>query len=225
MTPEDQNSRLTAVASIHDPLRRALFDFISASDSAVGRDEAANALGMARTTAAFHLDHLVDDGVLTVEFKRLSGRTGPGSGRPAKLYRRASEELLVSIPERHYDLAGSVLASSIEESDRTGEPARQALARVATERGRELGQRAGTLQNALVAGGYEPRATDNGDTILANCPFHSLAMIHTDVVCDANVNLLRGVAEGAGDTEHNVVFDPCDGQCCVRITPRDPDAA
>jgi predicted ArsR family transcriptional regulator len=225
VTNEDQNSRLTAVASIHDPLRRALFDFVSASGTAVGRDEAANALGMARATAAFHLDRLVDDGVLTVEFKRLSGRTGPGSGRPAKLYRRASAELLVSIPERHYDLAGSVLASSIEESDRTGEPARQALVRVATERGRELGKRAGTLQNALVAGGYEPRSADNGDTILANCPFHSLAMSHTDVVCDANVNLLRGVAEGAGDTEHEVVFDPCDGQCCVRITERHDNAA
>ena len=220
MTSEDQNSRLTAVASIHDPLRRALFDFISASGTAVGRDEAAETLGMARGTAAFHLDRLVDDGVLTVEFKRLSGKTGPGSGRPAKLYRRASDELLVSIPERHYDLAGSVLASSIEESDRTGEPARQALARVATERGRELGQRAGTLLGALVAGGYEPRKTPGGDTILANCPFHSLAASHTDVICDANVNLLRGVAEGAGDTEHDVVFDPCDGQCCVRIAER-----
>ena len=225
---DNQDARLAAVASIHDPLRRALFDLISASGTAIGRDEAAQSLGMARATAAFHLDRLVDDGVLTVEFKRLSGKTGPGSGRPAKLYRRASDELLVSIPERHYDLAGSVLASSIEEADRTGEPARQALARVATERGRELGRRAGTLQNALIAGGYEPQEAADGGTILANCPFHSLAMTHTDVICDANVNLLRGVAEGAGDTENEIVFDPCDGQCCVRIAPRDtamnPDA-
>lgn len=220
MTTDSQSSRLAAVASIHDPLRRALFDFVSASATAVGRDEAARALSMARGTAAFHLDRLVDDGVLTVEFKRLSGKTGPGSGRPSKLYRRASDELLVSIPERHYDLAGSVLASSIEESDRTGEPARKALARVAGERGRELGERAGSLQEALVVGGYEPRPTDDGGTILTNCPFHSLAVTHTDVVCDANVNLLRGVAEGAGDTENEVVFDPCEGQCCVRITPR-----
>ncbi|HEU4807211.1 MAG TPA: transcriptional regulator, partial [Homoserinimonas sp.] len=114
----------------------------------------------------------------------------------------------------------SLLASSIEESDRTGEPARQALARVATERGRELGERAGTLLGALVEGGYEPRKADDGDTILANCPFHSLAVTHTDVVCDANVNLLRGVAEGVGDTEHDIVFDPCEGQCCVRIAER-----
>lgn len=223
MTNDNQNSRLAAVASIHDPLRRALFDFISASGAAVGRDEAAQALGLARGTAAFHLDRLVDDGVLTVEFKRLSGKTGFGAGRPAKLYRRASDDLLVSIPERHYDLAGSLLASSIEESDRTGEPARQALARVACARGRELGERAGSLHEALVAGGYEPRESGDGGTILANCPFHSLAVTHTDVVCDANVNLLRGVAEGAGDTEHEIVFDPCDGQCCVRIARRTSD--
>lgn len=217
---ENQDARLAAVASIHDPLRRSLFNFISASPAAVGRDEAAQHLGIARATAAFHLDRLVDDGVLTVEFKRLSGKTGPGSGRPAKLYRRASDEILVSIPERHYDLAGSLLASSIEESHRTGEPVRQALARVATEHGRELGERAGTLQNALVTGGYEPRETEDRGTILANCPFHSLAATHTEVVCDANVNLLRGVAEGAGDTEHEIIFDPCDGQCCVRIADR-----
>ena len=224
MTYNSQESRLAAVASIHDPLRRSLFDFVSASATAVGRDEAAQALGLARGTAAFHLDRLVDDGVLTVEFKRLTGKTGPGSGRPAKLYRRASDELLVSIPERHYDLAGSLLAHSIEESDRTGEPVRQALTRVATERGRQLGERAGTLHEALVAGGYEPREADGGGTILANCPFHSLAAVHTDVVCDANVNLLRGVAEGAGDTEHEIIFDPCDGQCCVRIADRSDSA-
>ena len=223
MTEDTQSARLAAVASIHDPLRRALFDFISASGTPVGRDEAAQALGMARGTAAFHLDRLVDDGVLIVEFKRLSGKTGPGSGRPAKLYRRASDEILVSIPERHYDLAGSLLASSIEESDRTGEPVREALSRVATESGRRIGERAGTLQNALVLGGYEPREDASGGMILANCPFHSLATTHTEVICHANLSLLNGVAEGAKDTDHEIIFEPCDGQCCVRIASR-PDA-
>lgn len=223
MTEDNQSARVTAVASIHDPLRRALFDFISAAGTAVGRDEAATALGMPRGTAAFHLDRLVDDGVLTVEFKRLSGKTGPGSGRPAKLYRTASDEILVSIPERHYDLAGSLLASSIEESDRTGEPVREALSRVAIETGRELGERAGSLESALTLGGYEPREDANGGMVLANCPFHSLAAKHTEVVCHANLSLLTGVAEGAGDTEHEIVFDPCDGLCCVRIAQH-PDA-
>lgn len=221
MSEDTQTARLAAVASIHDPLRRALFDFISASGTAVGRDEAAHALGMARGTAAFHLDRLVDDGVLTVEFKRLSGKTGPGSGRPAKLYRRASDEILVSIPERHYDLVGSLLASSIEESDRTGEPVREALSRVSTENGRRLGARAGTLKDALVLGGYEPREDGTGGMILANCPFHSLATTHTEVICHANLSLLSGVAEGANDTEHEIVFDPCDGRCCVRIAGRE----
>lgn len=220
MSEQTQAGLLAAIASIHDPLRRALFDFISTSGTAVGRDEAANAVGLARSTAAFHLDRLVDDGVLTVEFKRLSGKTGPGSGRPAKLYSRASDELLVSLPERHYDRVGSLLASSIEESDRTGEPVREALTRVAEASGRDLGERAGTLEGALVRGGYEPRDDGTGGLILANCPFHRLATSHTELVCQANLALLRGAKAGANDTAHDIVFDPCDGQCCVRVPAR-----
>ncbi len=220
MVRKPQSERLAAVASINDPLRRALFDVISAAGTAVSRDEAATAVGLARGTAAFHLDRLVDDGVLAVEFRRLSGKTGPGSGRPSKLYRRAADELAVSIPERHYELAGTILAASIEESSRTGEPVRDALARVAAEKGRQLGEHAGTLEKALVEVGYEPHDAGDGNTILTNCPFHILATSHTEVVCHANLNLLQGVAEGAGNTEHEVVFDPCDGQCCVRIATR-----
>lgn len=225
MSEETQAGRLAAIASIHDPLRRALFDFISSSETAVGRDEAAQAVGLARGTAAFHLDRLVDDGVLTVEFKRLSGKTGPGSGRPSKLYRRASDELLVSVPERHYDRVGDLLASSIEESDRTGEPVRDALTRVSIATGRELGESSSSLEEALELGGYEPRDDGNGGLILANCPFHRLATTHTDIVCHANFALLQGAAEGAQDTAHDIVFEPCDGQCCVRVPARTDAAA
>ena len=55
----------------------------------MGRDQAAQGVGVPTHTAKFHLDRLVDEGLLEVEFRRLSGRTGPGSGRPAKLYRRS----------------------------------------------------------------------------------------------------------------------------------------
>lgn len=223
-TEQTQAGRLAAIASIHDPLRRALFDFISNSGTAVGRDEAAQAVGLARATAAFHLDRLVDDGVLAVEFKRLSGKTGPGSGRPSKLYRPASTELVASVPERHYDRVGDLLASSIEESDRTGEPVRDALTRVATQTGLELGRKAGTLEKALELGGYDPRDDGSGGLILANCPFHRLAASHTDIVCQANLGLLQGVAEGVQETARDVTFDPCEGHCCVRI-PAKADSA
>jgi predicted ArsR family transcriptional regulator len=213
------------VASIHDPLRRSLLEFVSASAAPVGRDEAAVALGVARNTAAFHLDRLERDGLLIAEFRRMSGKTGPGSGRPAKLYRITDQEFGVSIPERHYDLAASLLASAIEESQRTGEPVQDALNRVAADEGRERGARATTLRGVLHDTGYEPRDDGEGGMTLANCPFHRLATSHTDLICHANVALLRGAAEGANDTEHNVVFDPAQPHCCVRLTPADGSAS
>ncbi|WP_349897691.1 helix-turn-helix transcriptional regulator [Parafrigoribacterium soli] len=216
---EETTRQLSALAAISDPARRALFDFVNRSTEAVSRDQAAAALDMPRATAAFHLDRLVEEGVLEVEFRRLSGKTGPGSGRPSKLYKLGQRDLEVSIPERHYELAGELLASAVEEADRSGEGVRTVLTRVATETGRQIGAAAGSLRLALENTGYEPCDDGDGGMILANCPFHRLATSHTDVICHANLGLLQGVADGAGDSEHGILFDPQAGHCCVRITP------
>src|SRR5205085_10775421 len=105
---------------------------------AVGRSEAAEATGVTRAAAAFHLDRLVADGLLDVEFRRLGGRQGPGAGRPAKLYRRAAVDIAVSLPPRRYNLAASVLAAAVAEAGRSGEAVDEVLVRVARERGRAL---------------------------------------------------------------------------------------
>lgn len=215
---EETTRQLSALAAISDPARRSLFDFVSRSPGAVSRDQAAAELGMPRATAAFHLDRLVDEGVLETEFRRLSGKTGPGSGRPSKLYTLAERDLEVSIPQRHYELAGELLASAVEEADRSGEGVRAVLTRVATETGRQIGASAGSLELALENTGYEPCDDGNGGMILTNCPFHRLATSHTDVICHANLGLLQGVADGAEDSEHGILFDPQAGHCCVRIT-------
>jgi predicted ArsR family transcriptional regulator len=220
MTQRTQAEKVAAVASINDPIRRQLFDFVTHSDGPIGRDAAAEALGLARSTVAFHLDRLVEEGALSVEFRRLSGKTGPGSGRPAKLYGPASREIVVSIPERHYEIVGDVLASAIGEADRTGEPVTSTLTRVSIETGRQLGKKAGSLQAVLEQTGYDPRPTADGDIVLANCPFHRLVDDHPDVVCAANLGLLQGAAQGACDCDHDVVFDPGEGHCCVRIVGR-----
>ena len=215
---ESRTQQISAVAAISDPQRRALFEFVSRSEDLVGRDDAANALGIPRSTAAFHLDRLVDEGVLEIEFKRLSGKTGPGSGRPSKLYRRAQGEISVSIPPRRYDLAGNLMAAAIDESDRTGEPVRTILATLSAETGREIGASAGSLDAALASCGYEPRDDGEGGMVLTNCPFDKLATKHSDVICSANVALLQGVAEGASETERTVEFvEPTGGCCCVRV--------
>lgn len=216
---ESQTEQISAVAAISDPQRRALFEFVSRSEGPVSRDAAAEKLGIPRSTVAFHLDRLVDEGVLVIEFKRLSGKTGPGSGRPSKLYRRAEGEISVSFPPRRYDLAGNLMAAAIDESDRTGQPVRTILATISGATGREIGASAGSLDAALNACGYEPRDDGRGGMVLTNCPFDKLASKHSDVICSANVALLQGVAEGASETERTVEFvPPANGCCCVRVT-------
>lgn len=219
MSESAQAGRVRAVAALQDPIRRALFAFISRSQAPVGRDEAATAVRLPRTTAAFHLDRLVEAGVLVVEFSRLNGRTGPGSGRPAKLYRLESTEVSAAIPERHYDLMGDVLAASIEAADESGGAIRESLTATARRHGRELGTASGSLGAMLEKTGYVPEAAGDGSLVLTNCPFHRLAASHTDIICQANLALLEGAAEGARDQACQIIFEPGDGHCCVRIVP------
>ena len=217
MNEQSRSDDISAIASLSDPLRRALFDLVSQSATPMGRDEAAEALGVPRGTVAFHLERLARCGLLDTGFQRRTGRTGPGAGRPAKLYRRAVNEIVVSVPDRHYALAGELLISAIEQSDRTGEPAQESLARVSAEHGRALGASAGSLDAVLQSTGYEPVDDGDGGLLLHNCPFHQLAKSHTETICAANLALLEGVAEGAGECARKVQFAPKDGYCCVRI--------
>lgn len=207
-------NRPDAVTALADPQRRRLYRL--ATEGAIGRDDAAEALGIPRSTAAFHLERLADAGLLTVEYVRRSGRTGPGAGRPAKLYRASASELAMSIPERHYELAGSLLAAAVEESDARGVPIRDALAEQAFTAGATIGAASAALADALVACGYEPREEASGDLILENCPFHGLATRHTALVCGANLQLTRGLAAATGD-ERTPVLAPAEGRCCVAI--------
>lgn len=212
--------RVAAVSALDEPIRRTLFELVSRSAAPVSRNDAADALGLARSTAAFHLDRLAAGGLLTVEYRRLTGRTGPGAGRPSKLYRRATGEVAVTIPERRYDFAGQLALDAIEESTRTGEPVREALLRMAGDAGRGLGTGAGSLESVLEDHGFEPRSDGAGGIVLANCPFHALAQQHADTVCHLNLELLQGATEGSSDQRFTLVLDPEMGRCCVRAIPR-----
>ena len=128
----DLDARIAGVSSLAEPQRRALYRFVVSHGDAVGKDEAAEAMGVARSVAGFHLDRLVADGLLTTEYRRLTGRQGPGAGRPAKLYRRAAGELSVSLPSRHYDVAAALLATAITDAIHTGRPVEEVLHEVAT---------------------------------------------------------------------------------------------
>jgi predicted ArsR family transcriptional regulator len=216
---------LAVVAALGDRRRRAVYRFVALAHRSVTRDEAAEAVGVARATAAFHLDRLVADGLLDAEFRRLGGRQGPGAGRPTKLYRRSADDIALSLPPRHYELAADLLASAVEEAAGTGEPVADALARVARQRGVSLAAGAGVGEGSvdaaaavLAAAGYEP-VVDGGEVALANCPFHALATDHRDLVCGMNLALLDGFAGALPGPPLRARLQPDDHHCCVRLGP------
>lgn len=212
-------SAIAAVAALDEPTRRRLYDHVVRRPDPVSRDEAAAALGLARQTAAFHLDRLAGEGLLDAVYERRSGRSGPGAGRPAKLYRRSTKQIAVTLPDRRYELAGRLLAQAVEESEATGEPVRTALHRKAEELGTHLGEQNETnVFDLLERHGFEPRYEDNA-IALANCPFHALAQEHTRTVCGMNLHLLRGVLGGLGGTGLEACPAPGPGRCCVRLRP------
>jgi predicted ArsR family transcriptional regulator len=221
MNPRPLPDRVAALAALDDPARRAVFDLVARAATAVSRDVAATTLGVSRRVAAAHLDRLAEQGLLAVEYRRPPGRGGPGAGRPAKLYRRAEDEVTVSVPERRYDLVGGLLAAAVTESIETGTPVQEVVHRVAYDAGRAIGAAAGNLRSALEEAGYEPRpeSHDSGAVVLGNCPFRRLARQFTALVCGVNLQLLRGVADGAGDSCSRAELDPGPGRCCVRLRP------
>jgi predicted ArsR family transcriptional regulator len=216
-TEDGEGRSIAAVAALTDAGRRAIYRFVSRSPAAVSRDEVAAESGLSRSTAAFHLDRLAEAGLLEVEYRRRSGKAGPGSGRPSKLYVRAGAEVTVTLPQRHYDLAADVLATAIERSTDTGVDVRTSLRRASEEAGRSIGAESSSLLDALEDQGFEP-IPDAGDIVLGTCPFHRLAQQHTALVCDVNHHLIEGIRAGAGDTSCAVLSDPGAGRCCVRIT-------
>jgi predicted ArsR family transcriptional regulator len=213
------------VASLADPVRRRLYEHVVAQPDAVSRDEAANAAGIKRALAAFHLDKMVDEGLLEVEYRRLTGRTGPGAGRPSKLYRRSQREFDVTLPPREYDLAGRVLAAAVQRAADTGSSVVDCVREVAFQQGGSLATPAGddaveALLAALRAHGFEPRREDGG-VMLANCPFHALAQDYTELVCGMNLALCEGLSDAVDldTTGLRPCLEPEDGRCCVKFLP------
>jgi predicted ArsR family transcriptional regulator len=233
----DFDRRVASIAALAEPVRRALYRYVVGQPEPVGREEAAAAVGVPHHVAKFNLDKLEEEGLLEAEFSRPPGRRGPGAGRPAKRYRRTSREIEVSLPERRYDLAGQVMASAIAVSEQTSSPIGDSLAAAATEAGRALGQDARArlvgrrsqaralkaVGEVLAEQGYEPRA--NGKTItLANCPFHTLARNHPELVCGMNHDLICGLVDELGPPDLSARLTPTPGMCCVTIEPAPRDA-
>jgi len=233
---------LASLSTLDDPVRRRLYEVVTRQPGPMGRDEAAAAAGIGRALAVYHLDKLVESGLLAATYQRPAGRSGPGAGRPAKLYARAEREFTVTVPPRSYELAARLLVQAVEADDRG--QSRAALGQAARRLGAELGcgyraetdshggpggdaegapagrprsVRACDVESALTRQGEEPCRDGDGISRLGNCPFHQLAERHREVVCGMNLTLVEGLVEGLGADGWRPVLDPRPGYCCVAL--------
>jgi predicted ArsR family transcriptional regulator len=203
--------------ALSNPVRRRVFDHVVSQSAPVRRDEVAEAVGISRTLAAYHLDRLAEAGLLTTGYARPEGRGGPGAGRPAKQYAPARDEVSVTIPPRDYGLLAEILADVVAAAD---SPAlHQALITASERRGRATGDLGADLLATLTACGYEPECTEDDDIELRNCPFHRIAQRETALVCGMNHAFLRGVLAARDDAPDRAELAPRPDRCCVVIHP------
>jgi predicted ArsR family transcriptional regulator len=227
---------LASLSSLDDPLRRRLYEVVTSRTGPVSRDEAASEAGIGRALAVYHLDKLVESGLLTASYQRPPGRRGPGAGRPAKVYARSDREFAVTVPPREYELAARLLVQAVEAdpSDRSRAVLAEAARRLGTElgsafrpspAGRDAGEQdaagpeAGErdVKSVLTQQGYEPCSGADDVIRLRNCPFHQLTEQHREVVCGMNLALVEGLVDGLGAGGLRPVLDPQPGHCCVAI--------
>jgi predicted ArsR family transcriptional regulator len=232
MDPTDVDQQLTGLAGLGDPIRRTLYRYVADRGVPISRDEAAHAAGISRPLAAYHLDKLVEDGLLEPRYHRRSSRRGPGAGRPAKHYVRADRQIELSLPTRDYAALAELLAGAVE-ADPSG-AASAALNRAAATLGATLGTEAASrttpdgdpdqvlaaVRQALAARGYEPHEDVDGTIRLRNCPFDRIAAHHRQLVCGANHAMLQALTDqlDGGPGTVRAVLDLQPGRCCVTLT-------
>ncbi|MBX6749275.1 MAG: helix-turn-helix domain-containing protein [Micromonosporaceae bacterium] len=209
------------VAALADPVRRSLYELVRRQGRPVTREEAAQAIDISRNLAAFHLDKLVDLGMLRARYEAPTQRPR-GRGRTPKVYEATGDGLTLTVPPRQYELLATILAGAVEAADATATARQQAAAY-----GHAVGQNAPHQEGcsvdravrALAELGYEPRP-ESGGIALDNCPFHPLANLHTDLVCGLNVDFIAGLLSGLGCADLRAELAPRPGACCVEVRPR-----
>jgi predicted ArsR family transcriptional regulator len=219
-----------AVAALDDPQRARLFRAVREAGVPVTREDAARQVGISRKLAAFHLDRLVDAGLLSATYDRPAG-VASRIGRAPKRYRASEVEVEVSVPERRYEVVGEILVDALSGA-RTDEAPTAAVDRIAYQRGRQLGADARTsrrlgrlgperattvLVELLTSLGYEPTSAD-GRVVQRNCPFRRLAQRCPELVCGINRSLVQGMLDGLGTSRLAAALRPADDRCCVVVT-------
>lgn len=209
------------VNALGEPTRRRAYEAVRQAGRPLTRADVAEALGIGVRLSAFHLDKLVDEGLLTTHYARHEGRRGgPGAGRPAKWYTPGPHGFDITLPPRRHDVAALILLRSVL---RSGRPVHGTVLQEAREFGRRLGQQAAgqAVEPLLATLGYDPRPRPDRSIDLVNCPFHELVAEARETVCSMNLALLEGVVR-AVHSEHAAVLEPREGYCCVRLQAAGP---
>jgi predicted ArsR family transcriptional regulator len=225
-----QGEDLAAIGLLQEPIRRRLYEWVIDQPTAVGREAAAKAVGINRSLAAFHLDRLTEAGLLKAGYRRLSGRTGPGAGRPARVYERGARTIELSLPNRRYERAAGLFATALEGMALDGPPATLKRAAECLGEGLAANAEAGPgadacerLLAALRDSGYEPLVEPDGSIRLRNCPFDALVDEHRPLVCGTNLALAEGLVHGAAAVDYQPVLDQQPGFCCVALVNKAAD--
>jgi len=224
-------SAIAAVAALDDDVRGALYAFARAAGGPITREAGADAVGISRKLAAFHLDKLVAAGLLQARIEALGTRR---VGRTPKVYEPSDTDIAVHVPPREPQVLADILIQAVV-TEGADERAGEAVLRVARARGVALGEderarvrpgrigaeRAMTLASTVLERhGFEPcRAA--GTVRLRNCPFHPLAATAPELVCGLNHAFLTGMLEGLhAHATVDAVLAPRQGACCVELRPR-----
>ena len=222
MNLSDFEAEVASIAALKDGTRRRLYLYVVSEAQPVGREAAARAVGVGRPLAAFHLDQLVEAGLLDVEYRRLARR---GAGRPAKVYRRSARPIEIALPARRYDIAGRLLAQALAHADPTG----QVLDLVARQHGTDLAEAVqhrankepsstAALLGVLTDQGYEPCLDPDGAIVLRNCPFRTLADEHTNLICQMNLEVIRALLAALPKFSLRAALEPSPPFCCVKVS-------
>lgn len=236
MAHDDTPAVLRGLRKATEPLavlnhrqRRRLYEYVRARQQPVSRDEVADHAGISARLAAFHLDTLMRKGLLQASYARKPGRGGPGAGRSSKFYRPSDIQIDVSIPERRYDVLGTILLTALEAPQATA--ARETAQRAAHETGQQLGEQAHQKANThplttacdvLRGYGFEPHTDGNNTLVLTNCPFEPLAQRNPELVCRINHSLIDGILDGLGAHTVSTALKPTPGRCCIALRTEDP---
>lgn len=230
-SPGAADAAIVSVSVLGEDTRRRMFAFIRRARRPVTRDEAAESAGISRKLAAFHLDKLVDAGLLRTHYGV------PGAprkvGRQPKVYEVADTEIHISIPDRRPELLADLLLTAVL-TERDDESAVEAALRAARERGLDLGAaerertRSGRIgaargltvcERMLERHGFEPARPAPDRLHLDNCPFHPLAGRAPELVCGMNHAFVTGYLQGRGIGGIHADLSPRPGACCVALGP------